>query len=149
MRIGSIGAVAVASLAGAVVGVAPMAAAKPAPEAAKSLCSMTYLTPDNPEVNGSSEVKVDRNSNGSLELTLITDANSKGGYDQSFTATWANIDTGRSGSGDAKTWVAGHRTLLSIPEVWTEPGRIAFVFGTSNQTGQSVTSGQCMAEYAA
>ncbi|MFD4462232.1 hypothetical protein [Nocardia sp. NPDC058480] len=145
MRIGSIGAVAVACLAGAVVAVAPMAAAQPA----KSLCSMTYLTPDNPEVNGSSEVKVDRNSNGSLELTLITDANSKGGYDQSFTATWANIDTGRSGSGDAKTWVAGHRTLLSIPEVWTEPGRIAFVFGTSNEAGQSVTSGQCMAEYAA
>ncbi|MFD4439724.1 hypothetical protein ACFWPK_08075 [Nocardia sp. NPDC058519] len=148
MRTGSIGMVAAACLAGAVVGVAPMAAAQPAP-GPQPLCSMTYPTPDNFEVSGLSEVQVTRNSNGSLGLTLVTDANSEGGYDQTFTASWANIDTGRSGNGDTKTWVQGHRTVLSIPEVRTEPGRIAFVFGTSNQLGQSVTTGQCHAEYAA
>ncbi|MEU0502627.1 hypothetical protein [Nocardia sp. NPDC005998] len=143
---GSVGITAISCVSAAIVGGAPAAFADPSTPS-DALCTMTYPTPDDFSVRASSEASA-VSDHGSFDLTLRTDSQSQTGYEQKFSVTWANLDTGRSGQSDVTARVQGHDNVLSIPDVKTEPGRIALVLKTFNHgTGQNYTNGECSAEY--
>jgi len=132
--------------AAALVG-APAALAAPGSSSGK-LCTITYPTPDDFSVQASSEVFVEPDNNGSITLTMHTDAKSETPYDQTFHVTWSNLDTGKNGQAETTARVQGSENVLTIPNVKTEPGRIPLVLGAANHgTGQNYTNGDCSVEY--
>lgn len=136
-------AIACITVAGLVAG---PATAHAAPE--ETLCGFTYPTPDDFSVTAGSKVTATPGAAGVVDLRIYTDAASEAGYDQRFGVTWANLDTGRSGVAEENARVQGPETVLTIPGVTTEPGRIAFVLSASNHgSDQNYTYGDCSAEY--
>ncbi|GAA5085829.1 hypothetical protein [Nocardia iowensis] len=148
-RSGLFGIAAISCLA-ATAGAAPTVFAAPNTPSDK-LCTITYPVPDGEfTVEASSDVFAVSGNNGSFDLTLHTDARSDIGYNQKFSVTWANIDTGRNGQADTSARVQGPENVLSIPGVQTEPGRIALVLAVANNDGgQNYTNGDCSVEYQA
>ncbi|MFQ6395718.1 hypothetical protein ACLMAJ_19910 [Nocardia sp. KC 131] len=129
------------------VGIAPTAFATP-DAASDPLCTITYPTPDDFSVQASSDAFATSNSSGMLELKLHTDARSETGYEQKFSVTWANIDTGRNGQADTTAKVQGPDNILLIPAMATKPGRIALVLGVFNHgSDQNYTNGDCSVEF--
>lgn len=128
-------------------GTAPAVSAAPG-EPGDALCTMTYPTPDDFDVTASSSTFAAPAGPGRIDVTMLTDARSEADYEQRFSLTWANLDTGRNGQQQVTARVQGPENVLSIPGVITEPGRIAFVLAVSNHgSDQNYTSGDCSAEY--
>ncbi|WP_433192965.1 hypothetical protein ACQP1G_30105 [Nocardia sp. CA-107356] len=126
---------------------APAALAAPSSSPEK-LCTITYPTPDDFSIEASSEVSVEADNNGSITLTMHTDAKSETPYDQTFRVTWSNLDTGKNGQAETTARVQGSDNVLTIPNVKTEPGRIPLVLAAANHgTGQNYTNGDCSVEY--
>ncbi|MFD4368601.1 hypothetical protein [Rhodococcus sp. NPDC058521] len=82
------------------------------------------------EIPVTSTTQVD-SADGVVDFQLHTDAKSDIGYDQTFRVTWANLDTGRSGS-ETVTRVQEPDNTLTIPDVATSPGPLALVLGIAD-----------------
>lgn len=129
------------------VGGVPAVSAAPG-DHGDALCKLTYPTPDDFSVTASSTTFAASAGPGAVDVTMLTDAHSDVGYEQTFRLTWANLDTGRNGQAQVTTRVLGPDNILSIPGVTTEPGRIALVLHASNHgSGENYTNGDCSAEY--
>lgn len=141
------GIVAISCLGAAALVGAPGALAAPGSSSEK-LCTITYPTPDDFSVEASSEVFVEPNNNGSITLTMRTDAKSEAPYDQRFLVVWSNLDTGKNGQAETTARVQGSDNVLTIPDVKTEPGRIPLVLSAANHGAeQNYTNGDCTVEY--
>ncbi|RJO75155.1 hypothetical protein D5S18_17465 [Nocardia panacis] len=131
----------------AVIGGGPVAMAGPVPGSEK-VCTITYPTPDDFNVEASSDAYAVPHGDGTLDLILVTDSHSDVGYEQHFTVTWANIDTSRNGQADVTAQVRGSSTTLVVPGVATKPGKVAFVLGAHNHgSAQNYTNGDCSVTY--
>ncbi|MEV4123481.1 hypothetical protein [Nocardia sp. NPDC049707] len=141
--------VAISCLGAAALVGAPGAIAAPGSSSEK-LCTITYPTPDDFSVTASSEVFVEPNNNGSITLTMHTDAKSETPYDQIFRVTWSNLDTGKNGQAETTARVQGSDNVLTIPDMKTEPGRVPLTLAAANHgSGQNYTNGDCTVEYKA
>ncbi|WP_194813656.1 hypothetical protein [Nocardia sp. XZ_19_385] len=141
----------IAAIAGLAVTAAGAPAAFAAPnDPAAPVCTMSYPVPVEPfQTPASSEVFA-ISANGSIDLKLHTNAGTDFAYDQKFSVTWANLDTGRSGVGDTSAQVKGPDNTLTISGLETKPGRILLNLNVFNHgEGQNYTNGECSAEYQA
>lgn len=116
------------------------------------LCTFTYLDPSNIDapMRPYSAAWVTPTGEGHLDAELWSyPAYPEPGFNQRFSVTWANLDTGLSGSASTEpVHVDGERTILSIPDIATGAGRITFVFGAANDDGGlTTTNGDCSAEH--
>lgn len=116
------------------------------------LCTFTYLDPNNVDapMRPYSAAWVTPTGEGRLTAELSSfPVYPEPGFNQRFSVTWANLDTGLSGSVSTEpVHVEGESTTLSIPDITTGAGRITFVFGASNDDGGLVwTNGDCSAEF--
>ena len=142
---------AAATAAAGVLALPALIVAAPAHAAPSSLCTATYGNPNVPvQLNASTAFSATAAGEGSIRITAKTDSRSLIGYQQEVGFTWANLDTGRSGGGTSHAQrVVGPDNPVDVHAVETGPGRVTFVFSTSN-TGavnpKAVTSGQCGAE---
>ncbi|GAB16880.1 hypothetical protein GOEFS_016_00060 [Gordonia effusa NBRC 100432] len=126
----------------------PTLAAAPASAATTVLCSMNYSNPNiiGGLVQGTTTVSVTPDGAGSITLTVKTDSRSAIGYNQYFSGSWANLDTGKSGEvGYSTRRVVGSDNIVTIPHVTTLPGRVTFQVGVSNSSTVSTvgSTGQC------
>ncbi|PXX69328.1 hypothetical protein DFR70_1021017 [Nocardia tenerifensis] len=147
-RSGFVRIAAIACLAVTAAG-APAAFAAPNDPSAK-LCTMSYPVPEEPFTKPAATDVFAISSNGVIDFTVHTDAGSDNAYDQKFTVTWANIDTGKSGVADTSARVQGPDNTFTVTGVATKPGRIALHLGVFNHgEGQLYTNGECDVEYQA
>ncbi|MGW4770171.1 hypothetical protein ACWEO2_19250 [Nocardia sp. NPDC004278] len=152
MRSALFGIAAVGCTALATVGSAPAAFAVPAPGAVE-LCRFTFLTPDDAQRTASTVVSAEPGNSGILNLYVHTDAQSDTEYEQRFSFTWSNLDTGRSGNAETTTRVQGPDNEYLLRNTLTESGRLALVLRSSNrglgELSNHSTNGDCSAEYTA
>lgn len=114
-----------------------------------ALCNIVYPNPHDFEMPVTSTTQAD-STDGVVDFQLHTDSKSDLGYDQTFRVTWANLDTGRSGTETVTARVQGPDNTLTIPDVDTAPGPLALVLAVNNHgTDQNYTNGDCVTEYTA
>lgn len=141
--------IAAATLGLAAIALPAVAAPAAATPTTTTVCTADYLNPNliGMPVQGSSTVSATPDGPGSVTLELTTDSKSIIGYEQDFTATWANLDTGSSGSAAIpRKKVVGADNVLTLPHVKTQAGQITFQFNIGNFSSVNElwgTNGQC------
>ena len=146
-RRGTMAALAIAAL-GTTRAAAPAAAAPPDPSA---VCSFRYANPNLFAISAYANVFVRPAGPGAIRVRLDSNPLSIAGYTQRVTLTWANLDTGKSGSSaSTPVRVSGLSSSITLPRAVTGRGKVTLVVGAAN-TGsinpRSNTNGDCSAEY--
>ncbi|WP_132993079.1 hypothetical protein [Gordonia zhaorongruii] len=144
-----------ATLAAAAIGgtalIAPFGVAGEASAEPSTTCTMNYLNPNVAPLplQANTVLRAAADGDGTMTITMKTDAVSVLGYDQDVSFTWANLDTGRNGGEQWSKRVVGPDNTVKFTDVKTGVGRITFVANASNTSSldsKRVTTGQCSAE---
>lgn len=132
-------------VAGSAVGVGEAAAAP------TSSCSFTFLNPNLNVVRGYANAFVADSGPTHARVSVIANPQTVLGYTQQMTVTWANLDTGKSGSAATQpTRVVGQDATLTTGPIATGKGRVHVVVGLSNTSSlnpRSSTNGDCSLEH--